>query len=98
MAWSDKPTEAQIGALARDYEALIYDLLDDAKRSGARLLEITLQEIIDDGVVKKAIGLIPDRGEMTRAIASGNQHMNAAVADYLESFCTERGVNIKFNR
>lgn len=98
MVWSDKPTEAQIGALTREYEALLYDLLDDAKESGARDMAIALQEVLDEGTVRKAVELVPNRGDMVKAIASGGKHMYPAVADHLEKICAERGVNIKFNR
>lgn len=56
MAWSDPPTEAQVYFLARQYDAILYDRIGDAR-----------DELSDD-LTKDAARLINTRREMSEEI------------------------------
>ncbi len=56
MAWSDPPTEAQIYFLARQYDAILYDRIGDAR------------DELSDSLTKDAARLIKTRREMSEEI------------------------------
>lgn len=68
MAWSDKPTDHQVGTLCAEYEALLYEAADEAKKIGATIQSDLINNSIKDGVARRAVALFINRAEISRAI------------------------------
>lgn len=104
MAWSDSPTESQIGALLREYEAYLLDELDYAERTGARTKEIALQDLINEGLLRSEL-MILARGYTRRDFSvliakSEKEHfMEPSVQRVIDKWLmTNYGVEIDYER
>lgn len=95
MAWSDKPTESQISELVWKYEAVIYDLQDDAKKAGRRSFNLSCEELLGSDTIRDMVKKIPNRAEASKAIKS-RSGFHPTVASELVRLFAERGLNVDF--
>lgn len=55
MAWNDKPTEGQIGALLREYEPYLLEELEYAEETGARIKADAIRDLLKEDVLRQEI-------------------------------------------
>lgn len=68
MAWYDKPTDGQTGALLHAYDPYLLEELDHAKKTGAYIKAQALEEMEKEDILLKAIKRLAENSN--RAIFS----------------------------
>lgn len=94
---NSKPTEHQVFTLVREYEAVLYDLQEDAKAKGAYHIVDAIQEAINEDAVLKAVRLISTKMEASKAIAncySCKKEIVRPVRIYLEEYLKRSGAEV----
>lgn len=86
MAWSDKPTDNQIWALMREYDAILYDIVE------------ANEDKLDARFTEQAARQIPTRKEVSDEIghACHGEIHHPAAREWLEKYFKEKGVEAKF--
>lgn len=88
MAWSEKPTRSQMGALTCNYEATLFDICDWLKTIGATRLYDIVNSLIDEEITWKAVSKIKTRKEISAMIATSNKGyvIAPAVMGYYDAY------------
>lgn len=55
MAWSDKPTNGQIGALLQEYEPYLLEELEYAKATGARTKADAIRDLLQEDILRQGV-------------------------------------------
>lgn len=99
MENNNLPTPAQCGRLTCDYEALLYEELDEAREIGAIHKEDALKALISEEVVGKAVHQIPNRRLASKAIDDFVRNHNIAqnVKDAIDGFLEAYGVELDYD-
>lgn len=104
MAWQDKPSDAQIGALIREYEPYLFEELDHAKRVGATAKVVAIENMLDEDVLKNAVLKLAeqtDRSHFSKFIATAQKakdiapSVQQAIDDYFKNL---NGICIDYER
>lgn len=92
------PTPAQRGRLICDIEAILYDELDEAKRTGAIIKEDALKAAISEEIVGKAVSHIETRQEASKAIYDYSRYgiIPMLVKDAIDGFLSSYDVEINY--
>lgn len=71
MAWNDKPTDGQVGALLREYDAYLLEELDRANTTGAYRKAQAIEDLENAGILSQTIKQLAEkvrRGVFSRLI------------------------------
>lgn len=86
MAWSDPPTENQINALGREYDAIFYDLITEH------------ENVLDDGFTKEAAKQIKTRREISEELSQAchGRIMNSEARAWLKRYFEAKSLKVEF--
>lgn len=100
MAWSDKPTPAQLAYLTSEYESILLDELDNAKQDGDLKKRAAIKQMLDDNKVRKAVEALPTKQDVSIAIKAAQDEceVDGRVLLLLTHYFENRGVEIDYER